>query len=81
MQEKNFSEISHAYDEIQSINYESKNMKKYLNKRMPEGAELDSVIEIEELQEVLKNEDNSVVADGDNLVPKCKTFVGDADEN
>ena len=56
-------------------------MKKYLNKRMPEGAELDSVIEIEELQEVLKNEDNSVVADGDNLVPKCKTFVGDADEN
>lgn len=63
------------------MNYESKNMKKYLNKRMPEGADLDSVIEIEELQEVLKNEDNSVIADGDKFVCKYKTFVADANDN
>ena len=63
------------------MNCESKNFKKQLNKRMPDGGELDSVIEIEELQEVLKNEDSEEVTDGDKIVPRYKTFVGEAIEN
>ena len=35
------SEISQAYDEIQNMHHEGKNMRKHLNKRGPDG-ELDS---------------------------------------
>lgn len=53
--ERNYSEISQAYDEIQSMHNEGKTMKRHLGKRAADG-ELDSIIEFEELQ--LELDDN-----------------------